>query len=289
LPVLGGAVSSVLAHARGREAALVSYYAAMPFEQLEREICGRRLLSFNAKTGCSFDLPIAHTCKPTKICGSVCYVLRKGAPAAWQKSVGKRVRNLVFVRRADPLRVVEQLEREFASKRRYFARHRRVKLDYLRVNGTGDLFLELIPALNLFAERNPHIKVWIVTRRFELASLIVPRANVYLQLSLDVSTRAADRALADRLVETHPRAYRSFLLTAPDQDTLGAPVVFHEKRTRGLPRSTRDCPADAGRLALGNIRGMGGIACATCRRCFSERVLRVQRRVPHDELEVRAS
>jgi len=78
----------------------------------------------------------------------------------------------------------------------------------------------------------------------------------------------------------HPRAYLSFLRTESTDDTKGAAIVFNEKRTAELPfRSKTDCPADAGRLPLENVRGVGGTACARCRKCFSGATLDRQRQV----------
>ena len=117
-----------------------------------------------------------------------------------------------------------------------------------------------------------------MTRRLELAVQIEPRPNVYLQLSLDASTPSELVERSRFLVETNPRAYLSYLRTRPDDDTRGAAIVFNEKRTAGLPYHGRtDCPVDAGRLPLGNVRGVGGTACSKCRKCFSERTLARQR------------
>jgi hypothetical protein len=140
-------------------------------------------------------------------------------------------------------------------------------------------FAELIPVLNGFAVRNPDVRVWIVTRRFDLAAAISPLPNVYLQLSLDSTTPVGLEELARRLIGNHPRAYLSFLRTSAPDDTRGAAIVFNEKHTEGLPYNGRtDCPVDAGRLPLGNVRGVGGTACAACRKCFKQPVLDRQHR-----------
>lgn len=134
--------------------------------------------------------------------------------------------------------------------------------------------------INCFTAANPNVRVWVVTRRFDLAAQLVPRANLFLQLSLDASTQPAAITHARHLVATHPRAYFSFLRTASNDDTMGASIVFNEKRTRGLPYESRtDCPVDAGRLPLGNIRGVGGTACARCRKCFTELTV-IRQRTP---------
>ena len=278
LKVLGSTLHPALERARRIESQYVNAHDAMSADELVADMRRSSLLSANAKTGASFDFAIGATCSPTKTCGAVCYALRRGAPTTWAKSIRKRVRNVAFVRRAPTLVVVEQLERELRARARYFRRKRGVTLDYVRFCGTGDVFPELVAVINTFAERNPTTKAWVVTRRFELAATLIDAPNMFIQLSTDASTLAADLALAHQIVAAHSRAYTSFLRTRVDDDPGDSALVFHEKRTPGLPSSPRDCPADAGRLELGNIRGMGGTACARCRRCFSDRVLAVQRR-----------
>jgi hypothetical protein len=260
--------SSAFDAIRRKEAALLAAVERLDLKELGR----LPLLSVNGKTSISLDFPVGQTCSPTAVCGRVCYAIRRNAPVAWEKSLVKRLRNWRYFLRADPVVVAARLTEEFRSQQRKWAK-RAVRLDFLRINGTGDLFPKLIPVLNLFAAQNPQVRVWVVTRRFDLAAEIVTLPNVYLQLSLDSSTPPALVAAAQRLIDTHARAYASFLRTKADDDTLGASIVFNEKKTRGLPYHGRtDCPVDAARMPLGNEPGIGGTACSRCRKCFSERV-----------------
>jgi hypothetical protein len=126
--------------------------------------------------------------------------------------------------------------------------------------------------------------VCVVTRRFDLAAGIAEVANVFLELSLDSSTPIVLKARARGLVETHPHTFLSFLRTSRDDNTCGAVIVFNEKDTGGLPYDrVTDCPVDAGKLDLENVRCIGGTACARCRECFTEGVLERQRRMLHLE------
>jgi hypothetical protein len=262
---------------RQKEKSIGVEISALDLATLRQRLRRLSLLSVNAKTSGSLDFPIGQTCRPTRLCARVCYASSPQAPARWSKSLRKRLRNLRYFELEELERVVAQLTRDFARARRSW-RRKGVRLDYLRVNGTGDLFPAAIPVLNEFARQNPDVLVWIVTRRFDLAVLIEPLPNVYLQLSLDATTppELVERAL--RLVAVHGRAYLSFLRTSPEDDTHGAAIVFNEKRTPGLPYNKRtDCPVDAGKLELENVPGVGGTACARCRKCFSESVLRRQR------------
>jgi hypothetical protein len=267
----GGEQEPQFVNIRKREASLAIEVAALDLNALGR----RNLLSVNAKTSVSLDFPIGHTCRPTRLCAAVCYASRPGAPAAWNKSLRKRLRNLRYIEVEETGKAIDRLSQDFARMRRSWAK-RGVKLDFLRVNGTGDLFPALIPVLNGFAARNPSVLLWIVTRRFDLAALIEPLPNVSLQLSLDATTPPSLKEAACEIVATNPCAYFSDLRTEPTDDTHGAAIVFNA--TPELPYNPRtDCPVDAGHLPLGNERGIGGTACSKCRKCFSQRTLERQR------------
>lgn len=276
LPVYraGGSEEPTFLALKAKEAAIDREVAAMGLDELRRW----PLLSGNAKTSVSLDFPVGQTCDPTAECARVCYAAGPRSAATWRKSLRKRLRNLRYFRLEAPEAASSRLGDEFLRARRRWAK--RASLDYLRVNGTGDLFPEVVPVLNAFAARHSDVRLWIVTRRTELAALVEPLPNVYLQLSLDASTPRAVMERTRAFAASHPRAYLSFLRTAADDDTLGAAIVFNEKRTKGLPyRASTDCPADAGRLPLDNVRGVGGTACAKCRKCFSERTVERQRQL----------
>lgn len=272
LPVITPQQEPRFASLRQRETELLADIELLTLDELRRH----PLLSGNAKTSVSLDFPIGHTCTPTKLCASVCYASRPGTPARWDKSLRMRLRTLRYFRLATTREATDRLWREFSSARRTWAS--RVDLDFLRINGTGDLTIEVVRVLNLFAEEHPEITVWVVSRLPHLATLLTPRPNLYLQISTDATTTPGARAATNALVATHPRAYTSFLRTRPSDDTGGAAIVFNEKRTEGLPYdSIAACPVDAGRLGFDNIRGVGGTACAKCRKCFSPRTLERER------------
>lgn len=265
----GGETHPTFLALQAKEAALAADVARLGISELARH----PLLSVNAKTTVSLDFPIGQTCAPTQTCASVCYAASPRAASTWRKSLRKRLRNLLYFRSVSAADAAERLTHEFKRTRRRWNR-RGVKLDYLRVNGGGDLTPEIVLAVNCFAALNPDVRVWIVTRRFDLASDIADLPNVYLQLSLDGSTPRNLLGVARSLVRRHPRAYLSFLRTRSGEDTLAAAIVFNEKRTLDLEyNASTGCPADAGRLPLENVRGVGGTACSRCRKCFSDSVL----------------
>jgi len=187
-----------------------------------------------------------------------------------------RLRTLRYFELETPRLAADRLWREFSKLRRRWID--RVDLDFLRVNGTGDLVPAVVHALNIFIDAHPEITVWVVTRKPLEAGMLTPRRNLYLQLSTDSTTSAGSRALMQVVLNENPQAYLSFLRVKPDDDAKGAAIVFNEKGTPDLPYdSIAACPVDAGRLELGNVRGVGGTACSKCRKCFVPRTPQRQR------------
>lgn len=275
LPVIQPTAEPRFASLREREGQLLGDIDRLTLAELRRF----PLLSSNAKTSLSLDFPIGHTCSPTSLCARVCYASRPGTPARWDKSVRMRLRTLRYFQLATPREAADRLWHEFDRQRRHKVwRDRGTRLDFLRVNGTGDLTPEVVRVLNLFAEEHPEITLWVVSRKPTVAAGLVPRANLFLQLSTDATTTPAARALMQSVMAGNPRAYLSFLRTKPNDDPKGAAIIFNEKQTEGLPYDgIADCPVDAGRLELGNIRGVGGTACSKCRKCFNPNTLERQR------------
>ncbi len=236
-----------------------------------------KLLSGNGKTGISLDFPVGHTCVPTPLCSEVCYAKRSGSPVSWDKSLRARLRTMRYIVMTPVEEVVDRLIKEHRLLRR--ARAHVGRIDFLRVCGTGDLFPAVIPVLNRFAERCPEIPLWVVSRKLNLAAQLARLPNIYLQLSLDSTTPSEQLAAARALVADHPRAYLSYLRVAGEEAVPGdVSIIFNMKKGKGtdhaaIPYEPRSCPGDAGRLDLGNERGLGGSACSLCRKCFSPAVL----------------
>lgn len=253
---------------RERELELMADVGDMTLAELRKG----PLLSGNSKTSVSLDFPIGHTCQPTSLCASVCYASRPGTPARWDKSVRMRLRTLRYFELATPREAADRLWKEFRRARHAY--RERTKLDFLRVNGTGDLTPDVVRALNVFIAEHPEITVWVVSRKPAVAAMLTPRPNLYLQLSTDATTTARSMALMLSVMTVNDRAYLSFLRTKVDDDTGDAAIVFNEKSRHELPYTgVKDCPVDAGRLELGNVRGKGGTACSRCRKCFTPKVL----------------
>lgn len=219
----------------------------------------KSVFSTNTKLGFSIDFPIARTCRPTPICAEHCYGSRSGAPQSKDlDALRKQIRVYHYVKHVDPIVASQRIVAEYDKKH----------LTFLRWCGVGDLFPEAVRLINTIARLYPRVVQWVVTRRPEYAAKINRTSqNVFVMFSLD-ATADSRRRMAEAAQLQHARLYFSFLRTHPDDDTLGARVVFNEQRTHGLPNdhSPTVCPADAGLI---DFKG----ACARCRRCFSPRAL----------------
>ena len=133
----------------------------------------------------------------------------------------------------------------------------------------GDLFPESAAVVLEQAKRHQDDVLLVVTRKPEMVSL-VPRdaENLYLMFSLDASDEARKRRAAV-VRRRHPRQYFSFLRLAPDEDTMGARIVFNSqqaKRVLPFDDPVTVCPVDADKIP---VKG----ACEMCRKCFSPQVL----------------
>jgi len=226
---------------------------------IKEEIC-----SSNIKTGFSLNFPLGHfgnhgTCRPTKVCNKVCYGARRGRPITWINSLKKQLRVYRHFLQVPPEEIAEQIHNEYI-------RH---KMTFLRWNGVGDLFPESAAVVGQMTKRHPDDVLLVVTRKPEMVSLIPRDAeNLYLMFSLDGSKESVSRK-ADALRRRHPRMYFSFLRRRPDEDTMGARIVFNAQQSKKvLPYDdfVTVCPVDADRIP---VKG----ACTVCRKCFRPDVL----------------
>ncbi len=220
-----------------------------------------RICSSNTKTGFSVNFPLGPkgTCRPTPVCSDTCYGAMPGKPITWTNSILKYWRVYRYFKETPPEEIAERIHREYE-------RH---KMTFLRWNGVGDLFPESAAVVSSLAKRHPEDVLLVVTRKPEMVSL-VPREsdNLYLMFSLDGSEDSRRRR-ASALRRRHPRLYFSFLRRSPDEDTMGARIVFNaqqSKKTLPYDDSVTVCPVDADRIP---VKG----ACAGCRRCFRPDVL----------------
>jgi len=210
---------------------------------------GENPFSTNKVTGHSLNFPIIGTCTPTVVCSETCYFAR--GPSTWPSSLAKQHRLLNSLR-DDPQRLAGLIAR-WAT---------RLRLTFVRWCGGGDLVAETPACIDAVAATLPDMPQWVVSRKPEIAALIVPRPNVYLHLSVDRSSW--DRL--ERFRKIAPAGLQWFWSYQCDRGEVPlqrvAPVVFRDGYDLGgtQPMET-DCPLNLNDSIVG--------LCAGCRRCFN--------------------
>jgi hypothetical protein len=205
--------------------------------------------STNKVTGRSLNVPIIGTCNPTKVCAVTCYFAK--GPSTWTSSLKKQHRLMNSIK-DDPLGVAGRIVRSA----------RRKKLTFIRWNGGGDLFEEMLPCIDAVSVAMPDVPQWIVIRIPKLAAQVTPRPNVYLHLSIDRSSW--DRLDEfKRLVPADLNWFWSYQCdkgeTPPSPKV--APVIFRDGYDPlGGELYGNDCPLNAAE----DITDV----CDGCRRCF---------------------
>jgi hypothetical protein len=210
---------------------------------------GEDPFSTNKVTGHSLNVPIIGTCMPTVVCGETCYFAK--GPSTWTASLKKQHRLMNSIRK-DPevvaCRIVESAKRK--------------KLTFIRWNGGGDLFEELLPCIDYVAVAVPAVPQWVVSRIPKLAARVTPRHNVYLHLSIDRSSWSRLDEFRS-LVPDDLQWFWSYQCDAGEQPPAGdiAPVIFRDGYDpQGGQLYGNDCPLNAAE----DITGV----CGGCRRCF---------------------
>lgn len=209
------------------------------------------VISNNAKTGGSINLPIHGTCEPSAVCQRVCY-----ACTGWFVKQAVQEHALAVYQwflRTPPHVCAWRLADECDGK----------GLKYLRWNGSGDLIPETVATINALAVLRPDITQVIYSRKPAMINALSVHPSIVVNLSLDRSSLA----IADQVVRPE---VRGTYLRETDDDIppvycghYKIEVVFPVvRRGKHLPvREARDCPADAGRIPVAG-------ACVSCLRCF---------------------
>jgi hypothetical protein len=214
------------------------------------------VLSGNKVTGYSLNVPIWSTCQPTEVCAAACYFAK--GPSSWPAALAKQIRLLNSIRR-DPHTMAERVISEYD----------RLKLEFIRWNGGGDLFPESVAMLNHLASLRPDITIWVVTRKPDMAAMIGDHRNVYIHFSLDrasLSRRVRFEALSP-ISKQYFFSYQVAKDETPDAATLaGASVVFFD----GYKPANLEVAQQVAGAALCPLNTRDDItaACTTCRRCF---------------------
>lgn len=206
--------------------------------------------STNKVTRWSLNVPIIGTCMPTTVCAETCY-FAKGA-STWTPSLKKQHRLMNSIK-DDPEAVA----------RRIAASALRKKLTFVRWNGGGDLFEELVACIDAASLLMPTIPQWVVSRKPKLASRVTPRENVYVHLSVDKSSWAR----LDEMKSLVPAGLQWFWSYQCDKDEEPpspsvAPVIFRDGYDpKGGQLYGHDCPLNSSEDI--------SLVCESCRRCFN--------------------
>lgn len=213
--------------------------------------------SSNKVTDWSLNVPIIGTCMPTIVCAETCY-FAKGA-TTWTPSLKKQHRLMNSIK-DDPQSVAKRIVKSA----------RRKKMDYIRWNGGGDLFPELVVCIDAVAVEMPDVPQWVVSRLPEIAATVTPRPNVYLHLSIDRSSWGRLEAFRSLV----PEGLQWFWSYQCDKDEVPgrgdlAPVIFRDGYdSKGHPLYGNDC-------ALNFSEKIDGV-CGECRRCFNGEAVRMK-------------
>ena len=225
------------------------------------------LLAGTTKTIVSVDVPIVLTCKGrTPDCAVLCYAAVPGWFTAVPWVVPHQIQTYRCIKNA-PEQAAARLVTEFKARQQAEEERRQRDpswpgLHCLTWFGTGDGFPEAAVAINFISHEAPEITQWVRSRIPGFIAMLEPAPGLYIMGSLDGTAQSLVKK-ADMDGLGHPNLYYSFRRKHPDENTLGAPVIFNAKQLPGLPvDDERVCRSDAG-------RGPMEAACQRCRRCFS--------------------
>lgn len=225
-------------------------------ESNDRLGANERLLSENEKTEVAFNLPLCVSCRPTSVCRRVCYAALPRSRLMWSHVINKNVKRYRYIVENSPETVACRLGEECRVSR----------TEFLRICDYGDLVPPLVSVINAFARRYPDIRLWVTTRRPEMASHIDRRANnITIWFSLDAS-KSSQRRQEAMARHRHPLVHYSYLFTDFQRPPPPWVDLVFPQQDLGevLPIHPRSCPADVP-LDRGGIEKRG--ACQVCRFC----------------------
>jgi len=227
----------------------------------------RLFLSKNDKTGWSVNTSIAMTCRPTKACQVYCYGLT--GRIAMSGALQRQAENATFfsVGEGD----WGQLADEAVDMTHVVSRQQ----SFLRMFGVGDLQPGSVYFINQMATyacgTKPSFRIWVSTRKFELAARLVDQPNLHVMLSFDATTPARALAAGLALLKQRPRQFFAAWVRLSETEVVPpwVSVVFEEHRV-GRGRATRKpekraCPATIHEDRKGVPLEA---ACARCQFCF---------------------
>lgn len=235
----------------------------------EEDIPDTLFLSKNDKTGLSINTSIARTCRPTPACSVYCYGLdgRITMPASLQRQAEN----------AAMFSIEEwgQLADEAMDIAHVVSRQQ----DFLRMFGVGDLqpgSVYFINQLSSYAKTaKPKFRIWVSTRKFDLATNLVDNKNLHVMLSFDSSTPPKWRTMGLRLLaERRPQFFAAWVRQEQGERVPPWVDVVFEMHRHGYGRAKRTphpkaCPATIHESCPGSVELNG--ACAKCQFCFDSK------------------
>lgn len=227
----------------------------------------RPVLSSNMVTGLAFNVPIALTCQPSKVCARNCYAAQIHKPIAMPVALAKQI-EVFHALKDNPHAVAAKIVRELTSK----LRKPDTAPKFLRWNGVGDLFEESVTCLVEVARALPHFPIWVVTRIPKYAAQVPDLPNVFVHFSLDASSLER----YGKVLALSPKSSRMFFSYTADKDEPAPPPALSEIPISVYFSDSYSAPPPQGYAEVScplNTRSDLVDACAACRRCWSEDAL----------------
>lgn len=225
----------------------------------------RLFISDNEKTGCSLNVAMVGSCRPTSACYEDCYGL--GGPVAFPYAVrryGENLRRLAYLATAPQ----EEVDAEADCVAGFVAYHRQ---DFLRINGVGDLVSGTVRLVHALATRHPELQLWVSSRKPEMIAALPGRPNVHIMMSVDETTAKQDVGAFENLeLVSNGQAFIAYTRRREDDHPPAFVSIVFEKHT-GPKRApwvpdARACAATIAPEHQGSVAHQA--ACGSCRRCF---------------------
>lgn len=218
-------------------------------------------ISKNDKTGWSINVAIAETCQPTKACMEYCYGL--GGRIVMDAALRRQAENARFFES----RATWEIRNEAEDVVHTVARGQ----DFIRMFGVGDLqpgSVEFIAWMARYARvKRPGFRIWVATRKVELAAALRSNPNLHVMMSLDATTPAKNVLRTRELTKRGPTWFAAWARRSEDEVIPDWVSVVFEEHKHGGNRARREpeyraCPA----TVFGGEDHSG--ACSRCQYCF---------------------
>lgn len=218
-------------------------------------------ISKNDKTGWSINVAIAETCQPTRACSEYCYGL--GGRIVMDAALNRQAENARFF----AARPTWEIRNEAEDVVHMVARSQ----NFLRMFGVGDLqpgSVEFVSWMARYAAvRRPGFRIWVATRKFDLAARLPDSANLHIMMSLDGTTPPKKLEAARALCARGSTWFAAWVRRDEHEAIPNWVTVVFEEHKWGGRRAKREpdpraCPA----TVLGGADHSG--ACSRCQYCF---------------------